>query len=374
MACASSESGIAAKPTGADQIGRDVKSWLLTLLRLLVLPRGALLAENLFLRKQLALFKERKVKPSRITRTARLAMIALSRFFDWRDALVIVKPETFIKWHRTAFRVFWRWKSRKGGRPALPKNIRELILEMDRDNPTWGEERIADELSLKLGIRVSPRTVRRYLDSDQPRNNSGQRWSTFVRNHAKAIVACDFLISVTANFRVLYVFVAMEIGSRRILHCNVTEHPTAEWTTQQFREFLAFDHPYRLLIHDRDGIFAAHVDQTLRDFGLRVLKTPVRTPTANAFCERLVGTISRECLDFLIPINERHLRRILTEFVIHYNRGRPHSALGPGIPEPPQDNVPDSGHRHNLPSGYRVRSTPVLGGLHHEYSLEKEAA
>src|SRR5207245_1033892 len=123
---------------------------------------------------------------------------------------------------------------RKRGRPALPKDMRELIRQMDRENPTWGEERIANELSLKLGIRVSPRTVRKYLDSFRPRGSSGnQRWATFVRNHANAIVACDFFTSVTASFRVLYVFVAMEIGSRRILHTNVTVHPTAEWTTQQ---------------------------------------------------------------------------------------------------------------------------------------------
>jgi putative transposase len=172
----------------------------------------------------------------------------------------------------------------------------------------------------------------------------------------------------------LYVFVAMEIASRRILHTNVTAHPTAEWTIQQFREFLAFDHPYRFVIHDRDGIFASGVDQTLQGFGVRALKTPVRAPTANAFCERLVGTIRRDCLDFLIPIDERHLRCILKELTVHYNRGRPHSALGPGIPEPNQDSVPASGHRHMLPTGYGVKSTPVLGGLHHEYRLEKEAA
>ena len=182
-------------------------------------------------------------------------MVALARFFDWRCALVIVKPETFIKWHRTAFRILWRWKSRRRGRPPLPRNLRELIRGMDRDNPSWGEERIANELLVKLGIRVSPRTVRRYLDMN-PRRGKGtsQRWSTFVRNQAKGIVACDFFVSVTASFRVLYVFVAMEIGSRRILHCNVTEHPTAEWTMQQFREFLAFDHPYRFVVHDRDSI------------------------------------------------------------------------------------------------------------------------
>jgi len=139
--------------------------------------------------------------------------------------------------------MFWRWRSRRRGRPALPKNICELVRQMALENPTWGEERIADELSLKLGIRVSPRTVGKYLERGQPRGSSSQRWSTFVRNHANAIVACDFFVSVTASFRILYVFVAMEVGSRRILHCNVTQHPTAEWTTQQFREFLAFDHP-----------------------------------------------------------------------------------------------------------------------------------
>ena len=201
---------------------------------------------------------------------------------------------------------------------------------MARENPTWGEERIANELSLKLSIRVSPRTVGKYLERGKPRGGSGQRWTTFVRNHAQGIVACDFFVSVTASFRVLYVFVAMEVYSRRILHTNVTSHPTAEWTIQQFREFLAFDHPYRFVIHDRDSIFSA-CDSELKAFGVRVLKTPVRAPKANAYCERLYGTIRRECLDFLIPINEGHLRRILREHVRHYNRGRPHSALGPGL-------------------------------------------
>jgi putative transposase len=301
-------------------------------------------------------------------------MHALARFFDWREALVIVKPETFLKWHRTAFRVFWRWKSRQRGRPALPKDIQELVREMARENPSWGEERIADELLVKLGIRVSPRTVSKYLKSGKPRGSSGQRWSTFVRNHAQAIVACDFLVSVTASFRIVYVFLAMEIGSRRILLSNVTEHPTAEWTTQQFREIFTFDHPYRFLIHGRDSIFSPAVDEALSGFGVRVMKTPVRAPKANAFCEGVIGTIRRECLDFLIPLNEKHLRRIVREFVCHYNRGRPHSSLGPGIPEPPQAKVPASVHRHKLHAGFRVISTPVLGGLHDEYHLEKEAA
>jgi transposase InsO family protein len=196
----------------------------------------------------------------------------------------------------------------------------------------------------------------------------------FVRNHAQSVVACDFFISVTATFRIVYVFVAMEVGSRRIVHCNVTQHPTAEWATQQFREFLIFDHKYRFLIHDRDSIFSPAVDEALKGFGIRVLKTPVRAPKANAYCERLAGTIRRECLDFLIPLSEGHVKRILREFIRNYNRGRPHSSLGPGIPEPPQAKVPAGPHRHKLPFGYRVTSKPVLGGLHHEYGLEKEAA
>jgi putative transposase len=289
--------------------------------------------------------------------------------------LAIIKPATFIRWHRTAFRAFWRWKSRKPGRPALPPNLRGLIREMAAANPSWGEERIADELSLKLGIRVSPRTVGKYLDSLPPRRpTSHQRWATFVRNHAKGIVACDFMVSVTASMRVLYVFVAMEIGSRRILHANVTAHPTAEWTLQQFRECLAFDHSYRFVIHDRDAIFTAGLDSELKGFGLRVLKTPGRAPKANAYCERLIGTIRRECLDYLIPLNERHLKIIVKEFATHYNRGRPHSALGPGIPEPPQARVPAGPHRHQMPPGHRIASRAVLGGLHHEYWLEKEVA
>jgi putative transposase len=196
----------------------------------------------------------------------------------------------------------------------------------------------------------------------------------FYSNHAEAIVACDFFVSMAATFRVLYVFVAMEIDSRRILHFNVTSHPTAEWTVQQFREFLAFDHPYQFVIHDRDSIFSTRLDAALESFGVQVLRTPVRAPKANAFCERLIGTIRRECLDFIIAFGESHLRRILRKWVSHYNRGRPHSSLGPGIPAPLQAKVLASVHRHQLPKGYCVDSKPVLSGLHHEYSLEKEAA
>src|SRR4030095_16490419 len=168
-------------------------------------------------------------------------MPALGRLFDWRSALRVVKPDTFIRWHRKGFRLLWLWKSKPRGRTKLPNNLRELIRAMAAENPIWGEARIADELRLKLGIRVAPRTVGKYLTDGSHTGRTRdpkQRWMTFIRNHAKAIVACDFFVVVTATFRVVYVFVIMEVGTRRIVHQNVTAHPTAEWTLQQFREAL----------------------------------------------------------------------------------------------------------------------------------------
>lgn len=202
---------------------------------------AALKAENLFLRKQLALYLERETSPGRANDATRLSLALLSTLFAWKDALVIVQPETLIGWHRKAFRLFWRWKSKPRGRPRIPVNLRALIAEMTQANPTWGEERIAAELLLKLGVRISPRTVRRYIPDERGPGTGvrSQRWMTFVRNHARAILACDFLVTVTANFRLLYVFVIMDIGTRRIVNCNVTAHPTATWTLQQFREVIS---------------------------------------------------------------------------------------------------------------------------------------
>jgi transposase InsO family protein len=337
---------------------------------------SALVAENLFLRKQLALFQERNARPRRAGDSTRWVMATLSRFFPWCGALVNVKPDTLTRWHRKGFRLFWRWNSKPTGRPPLPKNLRRLIRQMAGENVTWGEERIADELKLKLGIRVSPRTVGKYLKPVGPGRapDPQQRWLTFIRNHAQAIVACDFFAVVTVSFRTLYVLVIMEVGTRRILHANVTAHPTADWTLQQFREALPAEHPYRFLIHDRDRIFSEDLDHAVAGMGVQVLRTPVRAPKANSICERLGGSLRRECLDFFIPFNERQLRTIVKFWTKHYNRGRPHSSLGPGFPEPSQESVPESGHRHQLPAGFRVVKTSVLGGLHHEYLLVKEAA
>jgi putative transposase len=288
---------------------RTILPVLVDLLRLAVIvghSRRSLAAENLFLRKRLALFQERKVKPRRAEDATRWIMVTLSHLFPWRGALVNVKSNTFIGWHRQGFRLFWRWKSKPTGRPRLPQNLRELIREMAAENPTWGEERIANELKLKLGIRVSPRTVEKYLRRGGPvrKPDPQQRWLTFIHNHAKVIVACDSFVVVTATFRILYIFVVLELSTRRIVHHNVTAHPTSEWTLQQCREVLPGDHPYRFVIHDRDSIFSRQLDQQVTNLGVRVLRTPVRAPMANSVCERFGGTLRRECLDFLIPFNE----------------------------------------------------------------------
>ena len=347
----------------------------LTFFCLILRSSSALAAENLFLRKQLGLYVERKKKPRRATNSIRFTLAQLARFFEWRSVLTVVKPDTLIRWHRRGFRLFWKWKSQPSGRPRVPTDVRKLIVEMALSNPTWGEERIANELLLKIGIQISPRTVRRYMPKGPKRPKiPSQRWMTFVHNHAQAIIAADFFIVVTATFRVVYVLLIMEIETRRILHFNVTRHPTAEWTIQQFKECVIGDEGYRFIIHDRDSIYSAGVDSSLRTLGLRVLRTPYRSPQANAFCERLIGSARRECLDFMIPINEDHLRWIVKQWASHYNKSRPHSSLGPGIPDPGVQTPARLVNRHCVPRDQRIVVKPILGGLNHEYQLQRIAA
>ena len=336
----------------------------------LLVPRTALIAENLFLRRQLALYQERNVNPRRIGRATRIALVFLSRFFNWRDVLVCVRPRTLISWHRAGFRALWRWKCRPG-RPPIPIGVQRLIRDMARDNPIWGEERIANEQLLKLGIHVSPRTVRKYMPQRAPgRPRGDQRWATFLRNHAQAIIACDFLVTFTASFRMLYVFVVIEHRTKKLVHIHVTQHPNANWTLQQLREVIGGEAKYSYLLHDGDSIFAKHLDQSIAALGVTVLKSPPNSPKANAICERVIGTIRRECLDWMIPISESHLRTILREWVGHDNHARPHMALGPGIPDPP---AVSTSTQHLKPltcsrDTTKVRARPVLGGLHYEYS------
>jgi putative transposase len=269
--------------------------------RLLFRSRTALGTEVLFLRKQLAFYEERQVQPRRLNESARFSLILWSRLCNWKEALVIVKPETLISWHRKGFKLFWKWKS-QAGRPRLPESIRKLIVQMAQENPTWGQARVA-ELSVKLGIYVSPRTVRAYWPPEPKRRGhrgiTSQTWRTFVRNHALCVPPD---------------------GGRHKAHRALQRHRASNGSLDLAAacEAIPSDHSYRFLIHDRDSIFSAEVDEQLKNFGLRVLHTPARAPKANAYCERLVGSVRRECLDFMIPLGEKHLRRILSEWVTHY--------------------------------------------------------
>src|ERR1700730_13263040 len=262
----------------------DLVTDMLRWLRLAFRSSQSIQAENLFLRRQLALYNERGVKPRRIDAATRIALTVLSRLFDWRDALAVVSPATLIRWHRAGWRLFWRMRSRPG-RPPIPPELQALI------------RRIANELLLKIGIRVSPRSVNKYL----PRRPRGRprgdlRWLTFLRLHAQGIIACDLFVAVTATFRLLYVLIVIEHRSRRLIHCNVTAHPSVAWTLQQLREAVGVEERYEYLLHDRDSIFAKHLEESIGRLGVKVLKSPPRSPMADAFAERFVRSIKSECL------------------------------------------------------------------------------
>jgi len=263
---------------------------------LLFRSNSSIRAENLFLRRQLALDIERGVRPRQIDAGIRVSRAMLAKLFEWRSALVVVQPATMVRWHRAGWRLLWRIKSRRGRAP-IPAELRALIRRMANENPLWGEERIANELLLKLGIRISPRTVRKCMPKQprgQPRGD--QRWSTFLKNHAAAMLACDFFVAVTATFRTLYVFVVIEHDTRRLAHLNVTFHPSAHWTLQQLREVLGESSAHKYLIHDRDAIYARHLDNSIRALGLEVLRFQSqarrRTRFANDSSERFVASAS----------------------------------------------------------------------------------
>lgn len=340
---------------------------------------GGAAAENLFLRKQLAMYVEHGAKPRRAHDREKVTLVVLAKLFDWRDALVVVSPRTFKNWRQAIERSFWRWVSRsRGGRPHIPLQLRSVIRQIAKENPQWSCGEIARVAAVQLGIRVDRKTVRKYLPPSDPRRRRGRRgdqtWRTFMKNHAKEIAACDFVSVMTARFRIIYVFVVMEIGSRRILHVNATEHPAAEWTSQQLREALPGGSTIKYLVHDGGGQFNDAFRSTARSLGVEPLRTPPHAPQANAFCERLIGTMRRSCLDWIIPLSEAHIRRVAREWAAHYNRGRPHMALGPGVPQPGEHYpAPPLPHRHALPAGARVIATPVLNGLHHEYRFEEAA-
>jgi putative transposase len=289
----------------------SIRSWFRT--------RALLQVEILALRHQVAVLKRSQRRRLRLNSADRLFWVWLSRLWSqWRSALFIVKPETVIAWHRKGFRLYWTWKSGRGtpGRPEVGEEIRELIRKMSRANSLWGAPRIHGEL-LKLGIQVSQATVAKYMV--RHRTPPSQTWRTFLNNHVKDLVSVDFFTVPTVSFRVLFVFIALAHHRRRVLHFNVTAHPTSEWTAQQMAEAFPWDSAPRYLLHDRDSIYGDSFRERVRGMGMKEVLTAPRSPWQNPYTERLVGSIRRECLDHMVIFNKGCLRRILKSYFDYYN-------------------------------------------------------
>ena len=312
--------------------------------------------EIIALRHQLAVVNRSRRPRLRLTRVDRMLWAWLSRSWrGWRSAIHIVKPETVLAWHRRGFRLFWTWKSRhRTGRPAVSPDVRALIREMSTANPLWGAPRIHGEL-LKLGISVSESTVAKYMRR-HPRPPS-QTWRTFLTNHASQIMAADLFVVPTVTFRLLFVLVILAHDRRQIVHVAVTEHPTAAWTAQQLRNAFPENEAPRYLLHDRDSVFA-HVATTLDGMNIQEVRTAPRSPWQNAYVERVIGSIRRECLDHVIVVNTEGLHRVLTDYIAYYLRSRTHLALG--------KDTPITRPVSPLSAG-RIVATPEVGGLHHRY-------
>ncbi|MGH2352748.1 MAG: integrase core domain-containing protein [Chloroflexota bacterium] len=323
--------------------------------------RGDLVLENLLLRHQLAVLT-RPTRPRRRVRFRRVDQVlwVLVRRLrrDWRRHLVVITPDTVVRWHRAGWRQYWRWRSRAaGGRPRLSTTIQELIARMSRENPLWGAERIRGEL-LKLGIAVSNRSIRRYRRPGPTRVPS-QTWRTFLANHAHAIWAADLFVVQTLTFKTLHVLLFISHGRRELVHLAVTAHPAAAWVWRQLVEATPWGRRPKHLIRDRDRVYGGAFRDRTKLLGIDTILTPVRAPRANAIAERVIGTIRRECLDHMIPLDERHLRTLLAEFVDYYNQDRPHRTLQLETPHP-------QGRSRAGPLRV-VRARSVLGGLHHVY-------
>jgi len=317
--------------------------------------RRQLALENLALRHQLEVV-QRNAKRPRLRPSDR----ALSRLLpDWRRHLSIVKPDTVMRWHRTGWRLYWRWKSNPGqGRPKIPVDVRTLIRRMSLENSFWGAPRIHGEL-LKLGYDICESTIANYM-VHRPGPPS-QTWQTFIRNHMAELEAIDFFTVPTAIFRTIYVFLVLSLDRRRIIHFNVTTNPTADWTSLQLIQAFPFDTAPRFLIRDRDGVYGPKVIDTLDFLDLEQIVIAPRSPWQNGYCERVIGTIRRECLDHIIVLGENHLRRILKEYLAYYHESRTHLRLDKDSPETRAIQTPDTGP---------VTSRSVLGRLHHRYYRE----
>jgi transposase InsO family protein len=331
-----------------------LKTVLGTLL-LLFQSRSRLQVEILVLRHQLIVLRRTAPKRARLNAGDRLLFVLLYRLWPGvLDSVAVIKPDTIVRWHRRGFSALWRWKSRRRlGRPGISRDIRDLIREISRANPLWGAPRIHGEL-LKLGIDVCQSTVAKYML--RTRRPPSQSWRTFLCNHAEAIASIDLFVVPTITFGMLFGFVVLHHGRRQLVHVGVTAHPTAEWISHQISEAFPWDRAPRHLIRDRDGAFGEIFKQRLHAMGIRDRPTAPHSPWQNAYVERLIGSIRRDCLDHLIILDERHLRSLLRDYAEYYNRLRTHLSLGKDAPlgRPVQS--------HGVPC-----RLPHFGGLHHSF-------
>jgi transposase InsO family protein len=328
---------------------------ILETLRSSVRNRHELALENLALRQQLATLKYRSPRP-RLTDSDRLFWVVLSRSWPkWTRVVHIVQPATVIRWHRQGFRYYWRWKSRPRGRPRIDTETRQLVRKMCLASPLWGAPRIHGEF-LKLGIDISESTISKYMVRHH--GPPSQNWRTFLQNHSKELISLDFLTLPTAGFKVLFVLVILSNDRRRILHFNVTEYPTAAWTAQQLDEACGVDEKPKYLLRDRDAIYGKEFSQRARTLGIKEVLTAYQSPWQNPYAERVIGSIRRECLDHVIVLGPKHLRRVLNRYADYYNGVRTHLSL---CKDPP-DRRPVQ-----LSSEGRIIELRMVGGLHHHY-------
>jgi putative transposase len=322
--------------------------------------RADLQMEILALRHQIVVL-QRQTPKAKLKPADRRFWVGMSQFWSrWRSALWIVKPATVLDWHRRGFRWYWTWKVQHGepGRPRVPKETRELIRTLSRDNVGWGAPRIHSEL-LKLGIKISESSISKYMVR-HPKPPS-QTWRTFLKNHSKQLVSIDFFTVPTALFQVLFVFIVIQHDRRRLMHFNVTAHPTAEWTARQILEAFPFESAPKYLLRDRDGIYGSEFREQVAVMNITEVLSAPRSPWQRAYVERVIGSIRRECLDHVIILNEEGLRRVLASYIRYYHKSRLHLSLDKDSPDPrPVESVGE------------IVAIPEVGGLHHRY--ERRAA
>jgi putative transposase len=339
---------------------RHLLGWMVSAFR----SREGLVLENLALHQQLLALHAQRPR-HRLSALHKLFWVALRMFWSgWRKPLVLVTPRTVVNWHRAGFRLYWAWVSRvkhEGGRKRVSKEVRALIFRMVAENPTWGAPRIHGEL-LKLGFDVSERSVSRWIRRAPRSPDLVKRWLAFLRNHREAIAAMDFFTVPTLTFGVLYCFFVIGHDRRKILHFNVTRNPNALWVIQQLRETWAYKEPHRFLLLDRDTKFGGDVVSAVRDMGSQPTRTAFRCPWQNGVAERWVGSCRRDLLDHVIILNERHLKGLMSSYLLYYHEDRTHLGLAKDTPAGRPTAI-----RPKAES--KIHSFPRLGGLHHRYAV-----